>query len=228
LQVNQDAKKMLYLLSLFAESALIPKSRLSIFSGIEKDRESPLNVPTEDAFYLLNELNLIDILEDDKSIRTHPLLRQYVLEKLQQNKEYQETDLKVKSIVNLKGAYYDDFASLVEEYLKRANDIDSIREDLGTALVWAKEFTLLFPKLTPAQISRIAVHGHIRAIQPGEVLVEQGESAVPFFVVVSGEIEIVRPSGAAETLITIHGPGEFTGEVNMLSGRRTLVRMRAG
>ena len=33
--------------------------------------------------------------------------------------------------------------------------------------------------------------------------------------------------GAAETLVTIHGPGEFTGEVNMLSGRRTLVRMRA-
>jgi thioredoxin reductase (NADPH) len=63
-------------------------------------------------------------------------------------------------------------------------------------------------------------------MQPGEVLVEQGDSTVPFFVVVSGEIEIVRPSGAAETLITIHGPGEFTGEVNMLSGRRTLVRMR--
>ena len=31
----------------------------------------------------------------------------------------------------------------------------------------------------------------------------------------------------AETLVTVHGPGEFTGEVNMLSGRRTLVRMRA-
>jgi thioredoxin reductase (NADPH) len=85
----------------------------------------------------------------------------------------------------------------------------------------------IFPKLTPQQISRVAVQGHIRVIQPGEVLVEQGDSTVPFFVVVSGEIEIVRPSGAAETLITIHGPGEFTGEVNMLSGRRTLVRMRA-
>ena len=85
----------------------------------------------------------------------------------------------------------------------------------------------IFPKLTPEQISRVAVQGHIRAIQPGELLVEQGDSAVPFFVVVSGEIEIVRLSGAAETLITIHGPGEFTGEVNMLSGRRTLVRMRA-
>src|SRR5215469_12282390 len=77
------------------------------------------------------------------------------------------------------------------------------------------------------QISRIAVHGHIRAIQPGEVLVEQGERAVPFFVVVSGEIEIVRPCGGAETLVTIHGPGQFTGDVYMLSGRRTIVRMRA-
>jgi thioredoxin reductase (NADPH) len=85
----------------------------------------------------------------------------------------------------------------------------------------------IFPKLTPEQISRVAVQGHIRVIQAGEVLVEQGDSAVPFFVVDSGEIEIVRPLGAAETLVTIHGPGGFTGEVNMLSGRRTLVRMRA-
>jgi thioredoxin reductase (NADPH) len=85
----------------------------------------------------------------------------------------------------------------------------------------------IFPILTPAQINRIGVHGHMRAIQPGEVLVEQGDSAVPFFVVVSGELEIVRPSCAGETLVTIHGPGQFTGEVNMLSCRRTLVRMRA-
>jgi thioredoxin reductase (NADPH) len=85
----------------------------------------------------------------------------------------------------------------------------------------------IFPILTPTQINRIAVHGHMRAIQPDEVLVEQGDSIVPFFVVVSGELEIVRPSCAGETLVTIHGPGQFTGEVNMLSGRRTLVRMRA-
>jgi thioredoxin reductase (NADPH) len=85
----------------------------------------------------------------------------------------------------------------------------------------------IFPILTPTQINRIAVHGHMRAIQPGEVLVEQGDSVVPFFVVVSGELEIVRPSCAGETLVTIHGPGQFTGEVNMLSGRRALARMRA-
>jgi thioredoxin reductase (NADPH) len=85
----------------------------------------------------------------------------------------------------------------------------------------------IFPKLTPAQIDRVAGHGHMRSVQPGEVLIEQGDTSVPFFVVITGEVEIVRPFGAHETLVTVHGPSEFTGEVNMLSGRRSLVRARA-
>ena len=85
----------------------------------------------------------------------------------------------------------------------------------------------IFPKLTSAQIGRIAAHGRTRSVQPGDVLIEQGDTSVPFFVVITGEVEIVRPFGTNETLITIHGDGEFTGEVNMLSGRRSLVRARA-
>jgi thioredoxin reductase (NADPH) len=85
----------------------------------------------------------------------------------------------------------------------------------------------IFPKLTPAQIGRIAAHGRTRSVQPGDVLIEQGDTSVPFFVVITGEVEIVRPFGTNETLITIHGDREFTGEVNMLSGRRSLVRVRA-
>lgn len=85
----------------------------------------------------------------------------------------------------------------------------------------------IFPKLTPAQIRHVAAHGHMRAIQRDEVLVEQGDSSVPFFVVISGEIEIVRPAGAIETLITVYNAGQFTGEVNTLSGRRAIHRVRA-
>ena len=85
----------------------------------------------------------------------------------------------------------------------------------------------IFPKLTQAQIDRISAHGRIRSVQPGEVLIEQGDTSVPFFVVITGEVEIVRPFDAYETLVTVHGSGEFTGEVNMLSGRRSLVRARA-
>jgi thioredoxin reductase (NADPH) len=84
----------------------------------------------------------------------------------------------------------------------------------------------IFPKLTPEQIRRIAAYGRMRSVQPGEVLIEQGDTSVPFFVVITGEVEIVRPFDAHETLVTVHGYGEFTGEVNMLSGRRSFFRAR--
>jgi thioredoxin reductase (NADPH) len=85
----------------------------------------------------------------------------------------------------------------------------------------------IFPKLTPAQLSRIAARGHIRSMEGGEVLYEQGHRAAPFFVVVSGELEVVRPSVPIETLITTYESGQFTGEVGTLSGRRSLFRVRA-
>jgi thioredoxin reductase (NADPH) len=84
----------------------------------------------------------------------------------------------------------------------------------------------LFPKLTPAQIKRIAAIGKQRQIEGGEMLIHQGDVTVPFFVVISGEIEILQPTPNGELLITNHLAGEFTGEVNMLSGRRSLVCAR--
>ena len=82
----------------------------------------------------------------------------------------------------------------------------------------------LFPKLTPAQMARIDAHGRRRTITKGEVLVEIGDKRVPFFVVVSGKVEIRRPSAAGDTVIVTHGPSEFLGEGNMIAGRRALVR----
>ena len=84
----------------------------------------------------------------------------------------------------------------------------------------------MFPTLTAAQIQRIAMRGQLRAIRSGEVLIEAGAQVVPFFVVIKGKVDIVLPSGTIETLVTVHGPGQFTGEVNMLSGRPALVRAR--
>src|SRR5690348_2631658 len=85
----------------------------------------------------------------------------------------------------------------------------------------------IFPKLTPAQISRIAARGHIHSTVGGEVLFEQGHSAAPFFVIISGELEVVRPSVPVETLVIAYEPGQFTGEVSTLAGRRSLFRVRA-
>jgi thioredoxin reductase (NADPH) len=86
----------------------------------------------------------------------------------------------------------------------------------------------IFPTLTPAQIDRVKAHGTPRAVQAGEILVEEGSKVVPFFLVTKGHLEIVRLADGQEFLVAVHGPGQFTGEVNMLSGRRSLFRMRAG
>ncbi|HWW85742.1 MAG TPA: FAD-dependent oxidoreductase [Vicinamibacterales bacterium] len=84
----------------------------------------------------------------------------------------------------------------------------------------------VFPTLTPAQIARIAPHGRRRAIAPGEVLVEVGQRPVPFFVVLSGEMQVLRPAEGTEALIVTHRAGQFTGEGTMLTGRRALARTR--
>src|SRR5262245_52897254 len=76
-----------------------------------------------------------------------------------------------------------------------------------------------FPTLTAAQISRIAVHGELRQVAKGEVLVEVGEKTARIFVVSAGEMEIVTTSDAAEKTVAVLEPGMFTGEVTVLSGR---------
>ena len=83
-----------------------------------------------------------------------------------------------------------------------------------------------FPTLTPSQIGRIAAHGRSRSVQTGEVLFEQGDSRISFFVVVSGELEVIRPSRLEETVVAVFGPGQFTGEVNTLSHRPALLQAR--
>ena len=85
----------------------------------------------------------------------------------------------------------------------------------------------MFPTLTDAQIARVRLLGHERALHAGEIVMEQGEESTKFFVVLEGEVEIVHPYGDVEHPVRVHGPGEFTGELNMLSGRRSLVRGRA-
>jgi thioredoxin reductase (NADPH) len=83
-----------------------------------------------------------------------------------------------------------------------------------------------FPALTPAQVSRLSSHGRERAVRQGEILVEPGHRDVSMFVVLEGAIEIVHPEPGGERLITVHHERQFTGEINMVTGRRSLVTAR--
>lgn len=86
--------------------------------------------------------------------------------------------------------------------------------------------TQAFPTLSAAQINRIRALGTVRRVEKGEILFEPGETTIPFFVLLSGAMEIVQPALNGERSVATHGPGEFTGEMTMISGRRGLVRGR--
>ena len=82
------------------------------------------------------------------------------------------------------------------------------------------------PVLTDAQLQRIEHYGTRRAVRDGKILFRQGDEGVHFFVVLSGELDVVRPEGDGERLVVRHQPGNFTGETAMLSGRRALATGR--
>jgi len=84
----------------------------------------------------------------------------------------------------------------------------------------------MFSELSRAQINRVCAIGKRRNVKTGEILFEVGDRETCFYVVVSGAIEILRPGGESLERVVLHGPGQFTGEINMLSGRRSLVQGR--
>ena len=85
----------------------------------------------------------------------------------------------------------------------------------------------LFPTLSESHVARLATYGSKRHVAGGDILLEPGTRDPRCFVVVNGSLEIVRETRDGEAIIHQHEPGQFTGEANLLSGRRSFVRIRA-
>ena len=84
----------------------------------------------------------------------------------------------------------------------------------------------MFPKLTPAQLTRIEAYGEKVRIRAPDLLTESGERYERIVVVLSGSIEVVRPGLSGEGPITALSRGDFTGEMSALRGSASLVRIR--
>ena len=85
----------------------------------------------------------------------------------------------------------------------------------------------MFPVLTAEQQARVLAHGRARRAASGETLIQLNQQPTKIFVVVQGRLEIFRFNDENEQLVAVCGPGMFTGELNVLSGRRGLVSIRA-
>lgn len=76
----------------------------------------------------------------------------------------------------------------------------------------------LFPRLEGPLLEMLNPLGTVEEHQDGDVLFHEGDQEYQFFVVLDGEVKITKQVGTEETLLTIHRPGEFTGEISMLTG----------
>jgi thioredoxin reductase (NADPH) len=91
----------------------------------------------------------------------------------------------------------------------------------------ANDHDVAFPVLGARDLAALTARGHPRAVRAGEVLFAEGDRDFCFFVVVEGEVEIVEHSRGTPHQVAMHKPGEFTGDVDMLSGRSALVTAQA-
>jgi len=85
----------------------------------------------------------------------------------------------------------------------------------------------LSPVLGPAHLERVRSHGKPLHVESDQTLVEPGTHHPSIYVVVEGELEVVRRAVTGDTIVLQLGPGQFTGEANMLSGRPGLIHVRA-
>ena len=85
--------------------------------------------------------------------------------------------------------------------------------------------SVAFPKLSDAQMAALGRCPLTKRqrYRDGEKLFEAGDRNLKFFVVKSGKVEIVDESGEKPKTITVHGPGEFTGDVAQLTGSPAIV-----
>jgi thioredoxin reductase (NADPH) len=77
-----------------------------------------------------------------------------------------------------------------------------------------------YPSLDRGQIAVLRESGEERATQVGDVLYREGDHTSDFHVILRGQVALVQQQDDGEEReISVHGPGRFLGELNLLTGQ---------
>src|SRR5438477_12781342 len=84
---------------------------------------------------------------------------------------------------------------------------------------------MAFSKLTEEQMMRLARYAgaSTKTFRAGDALFRAGARDAKFFVIKSGELEIIDVTGDQPKTIRVQGPGVFTGNVGHLTGSPKVV-----
>ncbi len=82
--------------------------------------------------------------------------------------------------------------------------------------------TVAFPQLTDAELALVRPLATARNYADGEVVFKAGQADIDLFIVESGAIEIQNPTDG-HRVIVVHEPGQFSGDVDLLTRRPVMV-----
>jgi signal transduction histidine kinase len=82
-------------------------------------------------------------------------------------------------------------------------------------------------RLTDEQVESLTGYGTERRLEAGDYLFDEKSLVDSIYIVLEGEIRISRLDGAEETPLVTHRPGDFTGGLAVLTGKRSIHRAQA-
>jgi thioredoxin reductase (NADPH) len=84
-----------------------------------------------------------------------------------------------------------------------------------------------YPVLDDGQQGRLRRYGTVRRVTAGEILYSPADDRSELLVVLRGEVAVTNDALGRSVELTRHGPGQFAGELNMLTGQRPFLTARA-
>jgi thioredoxin reductase (NADPH) len=84
-----------------------------------------------------------------------------------------------------------------------------------------------YPVLDEGQQARLRRYGTTRRVTAGEILYSPASASSDLLVVLSGAVVVSNDALGPSVELARHGPGQFAGELNMLTGQRPFLTARA-
>src|SRR5437868_13564950 len=81
---------------------------------------------------------------------------------------------------------------------------------------------IAFPRLTANDLALLRPIAVSCSFEDGETIFRAGDAELDLFVVESGAMEILNPSDGNRSVVT-HGPGQFAGDIDLLTRRPVIV-----
>ncbi len=79
-----------------------------------------------------------------------------------------------------------------------------------------------FPRLTNTEVDLVKPLATTRDYADGETIFRAGQADIDFVIVETGQVEILNPTDG-QRVIAVHEPGQFAGDIDLLTGRPVIV-----